>query len=131
MNDEYDVIVLGTGMKECLISGLLSKIGKISEKNEHTKILQLDRNGYYGSESASLNLTNLWKTFRNGAEPPKEYGENRDWNVDLIPKNGQRKFGQTSSKDQCFPVLGMEMCGWNLCLPVGQTNVRKSQGSNS
>ena len=35
MNDEYDVIVLGTEMKDCLISGLLSKIGKISEKNEH------------------------------------------------------------------------------------------------
>ena len=86
MNDEYDVIVLGTGLKECLISGLLSKIAKISEKNEHTKILQLDRNGYYGSESASLNLTNLWKSFRNGTEPPKEYEENRDWNVDLIPK---------------------------------------------
>ena len=86
MNDEYDVIVLGTGLKECLISGLLSKIAKISEKNEHTKILQLDRNGYYGSESASLNLTNLWKTFRSGAEPLKKYGENRDWNVDLIPK---------------------------------------------
>ena len=84
MNDEYDVIVLGTGLKECLISGLLSKIAKISEKNEHTKILQLDRNGYYGSESASLNLTNLWKSFRNGTEPPKEYGENRDWNVDPL-----------------------------------------------
>lgn len=24
--------------------------------------------------------------FRQGAEPPKEYGHNRDWNVDLIPK---------------------------------------------
>jgi Rab GDP dissociation inhibitor len=24
--------------------------------------------------------------FRPGAEPPKEYGHNRDWNVDLIPK---------------------------------------------
>ena len=33
-----------------------------------------------------MNLTNLWKSFRNGTEPPKEYGENRDWNVDLIPK---------------------------------------------
>lgn len=86
MNDEYDVIVLGTGLKECLLSGLLAKIGKISDKNEHTKILQLDRNSYYGSESASLNLTNLWKSFRAGQTPPQVYGENRDWNVDLIPK---------------------------------------------
>ena len=86
MNEEYDVIVLGTGLKECLLAGLLAKIAKISTKNEHTKILQLDRNNYYGSDSASLNLTNLWKMFRNGQEPKKEYGENRDWNVDLIPK---------------------------------------------
>ena len=78
MNEEYDVIVLGTGLKECILSGLLSVKGK--------KVLHLDRNGYYGGETASLNLTNLWAMFRPGAEPPKEYGHNRDWNVDLIPK---------------------------------------------
>lgn len=48
--------------------------------------MQLDRNSYYGSDSASLNLTNLWKLFRNGDKSPAQYGENRDWNVDLIPK---------------------------------------------
>lgn len=78
MNEEYDVIVLGTGLKECILSGLLSTKGK--------KVLHLDRNGYYGAETASLNLTNLWQMFRPGVEPPKEYGHNRDWNVDLIPK---------------------------------------------
>jgi Rab GDP dissociation inhibitor len=52
MNEEYDVIVLGTGMKECILSGLLSVKGK--------KVLHLDRNGYYGADTASLNLTNLW-----------------------------------------------------------------------
>lgn len=78
MNEEYDVIVLGTGLKECILSGLLSVKGK--------KVLHLDRNGYYGGETASLNLTNLWAKFRPGIEPPKEFGHNRDWNVDLIPK---------------------------------------------
>lgn len=78
MNEEYDVIVLGTGLKECILSGLLSVKGK--------KVLHLDRNGYYGGETASLNITNLWGMFRPGVEPPKEYGHNRDWNVDLIPK---------------------------------------------
>jgi Rab GDP dissociation inhibitor len=53
MNEEYDVIVLGTGLKECVLSGLLAVKGK--------KVLHLDRNGYYGGETASLNLTNLWK----------------------------------------------------------------------
>jgi Rab GDP dissociation inhibitor len=46
----------------------------------------LDRNGYYGGETASLNLTNLWNKFRPGTEPPKAFGHNRDWNVDLVPK---------------------------------------------
>ena len=89
MNTEYDVIVLGTGLKECMLAGLLAKFPKKvegEEKKEGAKILQLDRNGYYGSDSASLNLTNLWKHFRAEQTPPKEYGENRDWNVDLIPK---------------------------------------------
>jgi len=78
MNEEYDVIVLGTGLKECILSGLLSVKGK--------KVLHLDRNGYYGGETASLNLTNLWQKFRPGQEPPKSFGHNRDWNVDLVPK---------------------------------------------
>jgi len=89
MNTEYDVIVLGTGLKECMLAGLLAKFPKKApgeEKKEGAKILQLDRNGYYGSDSASLNLTNLWKHFRPEQTPPKQYGENRDWNVDLIPK---------------------------------------------
>ena len=78
MNESYDVIVLGTGLKECVLSGLLAVKGK--------KVLHLDRNEYYGGETASLNLTNLWKKFRPTEDPPKTYGHNRDWNVDLIPK---------------------------------------------
>lgn len=78
MNEEYDVIVLGTGLKECVLSGLLAVKGK--------KVLHLDRNDYYGGETASLNLTNLWTKFRPGQNPPKQYGHNRDWNIDLIPK---------------------------------------------
>jgi Rab GDP dissociation inhibitor len=78
MNEEYDVIVCGTGLKECVLSGLLAVKGK--------KVLHLDRNEYYGGETASLNLTNLWKKFRPEEQPPSKYGHNRDWNVDLIPK---------------------------------------------
>jgi Rab GDP dissociation inhibitor len=78
MNEEYDVIVLGTGLKECVLSGLLAVQGK--------KVLHLDRNSYYGAETASLNLTNLWAMFRPNIKPPEQYGHNRDWNIDLIPK---------------------------------------------
>ncbi|GFH14256.1 guanosine nucleotide diphosphate dissociation inhibitor, partial [Haematococcus lacustris] len=46
----------------------------------------MDRNNYYGGESASLSLTQLYERFRPGQAPPKELGPNRDWNVDLVPK---------------------------------------------
>lgn len=78
MDEEYDAIVLGTGLKECIISGMLSVSGK--------KVLHIDRNKYYGGESASITpLEDLFKRF--GAPPPDaSYGRGRDWNVDLIPK---------------------------------------------
>ena len=50
-DEVYDVIVLGTGLTECILSGLLSVDGK--------KVLHMDRNDYYGGESASLNLTQV------------------------------------------------------------------------
>lgn len=85
MEDEYDVIVLGTGLTECVMAGLLSAHGK--------KVLHLDRNSFYGGESASVNLSNLYNLFYPGQTPPDHLGHNRDWNVDLIPKftvaNGQ------------------------------------------
>ncbi|XP_057776729.1 guanosine nucleotide diphosphate dissociation inhibitor 2-like isoform X2 [Salvia miltiorrhiza] len=78
MDEEYDVIVLGTGLKECILSGLLSVDG--------LKVLHMDRNDYYGGESTSLNLIQLWKRFRGGDNPPAHLGSSRDYNVDMIPK---------------------------------------------
>jgi Rab GDP dissociation inhibitor len=75
---EYDAIVLGTGLKECILSGLLAVSGK--------KVLHLDRNAYYGGECASLNLTNLYAKFKPGQTPRDDLGANRDYNIDLIPK---------------------------------------------
>lgn len=45
MDEEYDAIVLGTGLKECILSGMLSVSGK--------KVLHIDRNSYYGGESGN------------------------------------------------------------------------------
>lgn len=87
MDEEYDVIVLGTGLKECILSGMMSVSGK--------KVLHMDRNKYYGGESASLHpLNELFSYFGKTPGPDFEkYGKPRDWNVDLIPKflmaNGQ------------------------------------------
>lgn len=43
MDEEYDAIVLGTGLKECILSGMLSVSGK--------KVLHIDRNNYYGGDT--------------------------------------------------------------------------------
>jgi Rab GDP dissociation inhibitor len=89
------VVVLGTGLTECILSGLLSVEGK--------KVLHMDRNDYYGGDSASLNLTQasfmiatgtppdqsnlqLYRKFRPDQSPPSELGRDRDYAVDLIPK---------------------------------------------
>ncbi|CAH8439497.1 unnamed protein product [Dicrocoelium dendriticum] len=77
MDETYDVIVLGTGLTECILSGLMS----ISNK----KVLHMDRNKYYGGASTSLSLDDLFKRF--GVTCSLDaYGRVKDWNVDLIPK---------------------------------------------
>ncbi|KZS95772.1 rab GTPase activator [Sistotremastrum niveocremeum HHB9708] len=78
MDEEYDVIILGTGLTECILSGLLSVEGK--------KVLHMDRNDYYGGDSASLNLTQLYRQFRPNQAAPTELGRDRDFAIDLIPK---------------------------------------------
>lgn len=115
MDQEYDVIVLGTGLKECILSGLLSVDGlKVRPPHPHThthahmhalsihtrmlppypctcihphtKVLHMDRNKYYGGQAASLNLIQMYERFRGGAQPPAALGASRDWNIDLVPK---------------------------------------------
>jgi len=80
MDEEYDVIILGTGLKECILSGLLSVAKK--------KVLHLDRNDYYGAESASLNLKQLFKKFDETDEKMDEQtlGKSKDYSIDLCPK---------------------------------------------
>lgn len=79
MDEEYDCIVLGTGLKECILSGMLSVSGK--------KVLHVDRNKYYGGDSASITpLQELFQKFGVKEPEEKEYGRGRDWNVDLVPK---------------------------------------------
>jgi len=77
MDEEYDCIILGTGLKECILSGVLSVEGK--------KVLHMDRNSYYGGDSASLNLVQLFEKFKK-QNPSTTLGASRDYNVDLIPK---------------------------------------------
>ena len=51
---KYDVIILGSGFKECLLAGLLAAVGG-------KKVLQIDRNQQYGGDCGSLNLEEMCK----------------------------------------------------------------------
>lgn len=83
----FDIVVLGTGLKEMIITACLTGMGK--------KVLVLDRNSYYGGETATLNLDTLFKKFKGVPYDREAYkknnggidlGRSNDYCVDLIPK---------------------------------------------
>jgi Rab GDP dissociation inhibitor len=75
---EYDAVVLGTGLTECMISGILSIAG--------LRVLHCDRNDYYGASCASLSLDQMYTALGGGKERVNLPGASRDYNLDLIPK---------------------------------------------
>lgn len=79
---EYDAIVLGTGLTECVLSGILSVAG--------LRVLHCDRNDYYGAACASLNLNQMFEKYKPDATKPADddpvFGRPRNYNIDLIPK---------------------------------------------
>lgn len=94
LQDEFDCIILGTGLIECTLSGVLSKNG--------LKVLVLDKNDYYGAGCASVSLSQLYSKFKEpvpslddiakkfgGPTGGKDLDQRRwlnQWNIDLIPK---------------------------------------------
>ena len=71
-------MILGTGLTECILSGIFSVEGK--------RVLHIDRNSYYGGDCASLSLSQCYEQFKNGSKPPEHFGKDRNWNIDLVPK---------------------------------------------
>ena len=101
MEDTYDVVVLGTGLTECILSGLLSVNGK--------KVLHIDRNDYYGGDCASLSLEQAWKYFGEAGAPPAALGASRDYSIDLIPK-----FLMANGTSLPFFVLNIFICLFHM-----------------
>ncbi|KAF3941290.1 hypothetical protein ABW19_dt0201168 [Dactylella cylindrospora] len=74
----FDVVVMGTGLTETILSGIMSV--------EKKRVLHIDSNDYYGGEGASLKMSQLFTKFvGESAKAPATY-KDRDWNIDLIPK---------------------------------------------
>ena len=79
MEEEYDVVILGTGIKQCVLSGLLSVVND-------KKVLLVDKNGYYGGDGPTLRLQQLFEYFGRLDCDISDYGKFINWNVDLITK---------------------------------------------
>ncbi|KAJ9463132.1 Guanosine nucleotide diphosphate dissociation inhibitor 2 [Diplonema papillatum] len=78
MDEAYDAIILGTGLTECVLSGLLATA-------DGQKLLIMDRNEYYGGEAASLNLEQFFQKLGKD-KPTGDLGPSRDYNIDLVSK---------------------------------------------
>ncbi|OIR56899.1 MAG: Rab GDP-dissociation inhibitor [Amphiamblys sp. WSBS2006] len=74
MDDHYDYLILGTGITECIMGGILSMQG--------SRVLQVDRNKHYGGECASLDLQQLYARFGETTEDESF----RKYCIDLVPK---------------------------------------------
>eukprot|EP01062_Namystynia_karyoxenos_P035539 TRINITY_DN25_c0_g1_i6.p1 TRINITY_DN25_c0_g1~~TRINITY_DN25_c0_g1_i6.p1 ORF type:complete len:684 (+),score=197.78 TRINITY_DN25_c0_g1_i6:84-2135(+) len=85
-DQEFDVVVAGTGFIESVLAGALSRSG--------LKVLHLDWNDYYGADSASLTLPQFlrWlaaagaETVMHAPEGWVQSQRGPQWNVDLSPR---------------------------------------------
>ena len=84
-DDTYDVIILGTGITQSLLSAALSRVGK--------KILHLDENIFYGEKTSSFGLDGFMEWIEAGKETRKavqKFDEKpeqaRFYSIDLFPK---------------------------------------------
>ena len=102
---EYDVLICGTGLTECVLAGLLAtrgtRLGDAGDGNDGgpsraLRVLMMDRNRFYGGASASLDLRALFDRFegaaRGGPTPAevagftKGAGDINAFRCDLTPK---------------------------------------------
>ena len=85
---EYDIIFLGKGLKEYILLSLLFKYPRIKKESlnpEDLKICQIISSKYKDESFFSLNISQLFQKFNKNYIPEK-YGDNKDWNIDFIPK---------------------------------------------
>lgn len=79
MDKEYDYVIFGIGLKECILSGLLLVSGK--------KVFYMDWNDFYGGESILMYLfEKFYEKFNEIREFDDFFGNGCEWNIDLVFK---------------------------------------------
>ncbi|KAL3265341.1 hypothetical protein HHI36_009549 [Cryptolaemus montrouzieri] len=91
----FDLIIVGTGVVESIISAAASRIGK--------RVLQVDTNNYYGGHWASFNLEDIQNLKQeNNIDLGKQFPKNLSNEEDFIPLGNKLK---------CFPYFETE---WHI-----------------
>lgn len=78
MEQEYDFIILGTGLVECAVGCILSGRNK--------KVIMVDRNPMYGSDFATLKYSELESYFHSTDIVPELRVYDSEFSIDLTPK---------------------------------------------
>ena len=65
--DQYEVVVVGTGLVECIVAGAAVRVSK--------KVVHLDPNDFYGEDWASFQLQDLVKYVRSSRSAAAEEAE--------------------------------------------------------
>jgi len=78
VSTQYDVIVCGAGLEECILSGLLAASGK--------QVLHISRTHLHGAERDSLNMATFWQNVELGCNSPENLNRTWDWAADSVPK---------------------------------------------
>lgn len=79
MEEEFDVVILGAGLKQYVLAGILSAL---SDK----KVLLVDQQGYHGGSGRALQAQEFFEYFGNVNCDISRYGNPCSWNVDTVPK---------------------------------------------
>jgi hypothetical protein len=73
--DQYEVVVVGTGLVECIVAGAAARVSK--------KVVHLDPNDFYGEDWASFQLQDLVKYVRSSRSAAAEEAEQPVAAVDI------------------------------------------------
>lgn len=100
---EYDVIVVGTGLVECVVAAAAARIGK--------KVLHIDKNDYYGVQWASFTLKGAQQWVEAVTAPPSvvpsgecELGEGEQLVNTINPSHDYSRVKQTWHVPETKPL---------------------------
>lgn len=93
LEEQFDIVIIGTGLTESIISAACSRIGKT--------VLHLDRNSFYGESWSSFNFEQLVEWLKSGKVSDALYFNSTVQEDENAVQNAEQNIEQaTNSNDQ-------------------------------